>query len=105
MTRPVSLKYYGYKILTAMGKVYEYPWIAFWFTGWLVGLAKINDDRRLHALVWAAFYFIIVTVVASFWGTCARFRVPIMPFIAILSAYGWYQLKGWWLKQPVEERG
>ena len=30
-----------------------------------------------------------VTIVATMWGANERFRVAMMPFIAILAAYGW----------------
>ncbi len=94
-TRPASLKYFGSKTLTAVGKTFSYPWIAFWFLGFLLGMAKAKNDVYLHFFMFVTLYFSIATVVGTMWGAGARFRIPMMPFVAILSSYGWLQIKLW----------
>jgi hypothetical protein len=37
-------------------------------------------------------YFTIVSIAGGMWVVGERFRVPIMPFIAVISAYGWMSL-------------
>jgi hypothetical protein len=94
LTRPVSLKYFGSKPLKAAGKIYSYPWIMFWLAGILLGLRGAGKDICYPFLAVVILYFIFTSVIAAMWIADARFRVPMMPFIAILSAYGWSSLKG-----------
>ncbi len=94
-TRPESFKYWGLRPLTVGGKIFSYPWIAFWFSGFIVGLARMNTDKRFHFLLWVIGYFTVTTVAATMWNASPRFRVPMMPFIAVISAAGLDMLYRW----------
>ena len=61
--------------------------------GFLAGLTKIRGDMLLQFLVLVVGYFIVASVVGSGLDVSARFRVPMMPFVAILSSYGWMTLR------------
>jgi 4-amino-4-deoxy-L-arabinose transferase-like glycosyltransferase len=89
MTRPASFKYFGSDALKKAGKVFSYPWIAFWLAGLLAGLFKFRKDANYVFLTVLIGYFTAATVVGAMWGAGPRFRVPLMPFIAILAAGGW----------------
>jgi hypothetical protein len=89
MTEPGSLKYFGSQPLKTMGAVVGYALVAFWLIGFLAGIAKNEKSRYFEFLTWMVMYFMAVTMVAVGWGVGPRFRVPLMPFIAILSAAGW----------------
>ena len=92
-TRPATFKYFGNRALTVAGKIFSYPWIAFWMAGLLVGLAKMRGNVNYYFLAFMIFYFTATTIVATMWGSGPRFRIPMVPFIAILSAYGWQKIR------------
>jgi hypothetical protein len=88
MTRPGTLKYLGSYPLLVFGKILAYPWVVFWNIGVLAGLARVGRNVYLRAPALLLFYFVIITIAgASFNGE--RYRVPMVPFIAIISAAGW----------------
>lgn len=91
-TRPANFKYFGNRVITVAGKVFSYPWIFFWMIGLLAGLLRIKSSTGLYFLALMIFYFTTTTVLATMWGSGPRFRVPMVPFIAILSAYGWQNI-------------
>ena len=93
MTRPGSLKYFGSVPLKVAGKIFGYPFVVFWVIGFLAGLARMKGDPALHFLAYIVLYFICVTIMATILGEGSRFRVPMVPFIAILSAHGWVWLR------------
>jgi hypothetical protein len=88
-TRPASYKYFDSKPVKRIGKAVAYPWILFWITGLAAGSIKIGKNISFHFLLLVILYFSATTVVGAMWGADARFRMPMMPYIAILSAYGW----------------
>ena len=92
MTRPGNLKYFQSDILTAIGKILSYPWMIFWLTGFIWGVIKTRRNIYLQFMLFTALYFIAVSIGGAMWVVGERFRVPIMPFIAIISAYGWSSL-------------
>ncbi|MBU0468229.1 MAG: glycosyltransferase family 39 protein [Candidatus Omnitrophica bacterium] len=92
-TRPANFKYFGNRAITVVGKVFSYPWIFFWMLGLLVGLSKMKGNTALYFLAFIILYFTTTTVFATMWGSGPRFRVPMVPFMAILSAYGWQNIK------------
>jgi len=49
----------------------------------------------LQFMLFVTFFFIAISVVGQMWGVGPRFRVPMMPFIAIISAYGWTCILPW----------
>jgi len=93
MTTPGSLKYFGNRELKKVGKVFGYCFVAFWMTGLLIALLRFNFNSPTVFLWLMLFYFMAVSMVSTGVEAVPRFRVPMMPFIAILSAYGWKSLK------------
>ncbi len=98
MTRPGSLKYLHFPVLTVAGKVIGYPWVVFWMTGFLLGLTKIRRNVYYQFILCVILYFVFITIAGQMWCSGERYRVPIMPFIAIISAAGW-------AKRPVSMQG
>jgi hypothetical protein len=67
--------------------------LVFWLIGFLKGVSKIKkDDFYLQFLLFVVLYFICASIGGILFGVSSRFRVPLMPFIAILSANGWLRL-------------
>lgn len=92
MTRPGTLKYFHSDILTALGKILAYPWMIFWLTGFIAGIAATKRNIYLRSYLFITLYFLTASIINIMWLVSERFRVPIMPFIAIISAYGWIKL-------------
>jgi len=92
MTRPGNLKYFKSDILTVTGKVLAYPWMVFWMIGFIWGIIRMKRNTYLQLMLFVIIYFISVSIGALMWDVCERLRVPMMPFIAIISAYGWINL-------------
>lgn len=88
-TRPGTLKYLRSVPIKALSKVFGYPWVVFWIAG--LFFARYNKVTHLF-LLFTILYFMAVSVVGV--GLCvgSRFRAPVMPLIAILSASGWMVL-------------
>jgi len=89
MTQPASFKYFNSNLLKVVGKIFSYPWICFWLIGMFVGMASIRDNQCLAFITLIILYFIAATVGSTTLEASARFRVAFMPFIAVLSAFGW----------------
>jgi len=92
-TRPASMKYFGSPLLKSLGKLFSYPWILFWISGFLFSLSKIEKSLYYQFLAVIVFYFIMATIGGALWGSGARFRVPMMPPIALMASYGWLKLQ------------
>ena len=92
MTDPGTLKYFNSVNLKFIGKVFAYPWMVFWLIGFIIGTAKINNNFYLQFLAWCALYFIAASVGGVLFGIGSRFRVPMVPCLAILSSYGWLRV-------------
>lgn len=93
MTRPGNMKYFNSKKLKVAGMVVGYPLMVFWLTGFLFGLTN-KRNLAFEFLTFVTLYFICISIAAITWGVSPRFRVPMMPFIAILSASGWLKIRG-----------
>ena len=89
MTRPASFKNFNSPNLKKAGKVFSYPWIAFWLIGFFLGIRKAGKNFSFHFLLIVILYLMGATIIGTMWGSGPRFRIPMMPYIAILSAYGW----------------
>jgi hypothetical protein len=92
MSRPGSLKYFNCHALTVIGKVFAYPFMIFWMIGFLWGI--INTGRNIYYkfLLLVIVYFVSGSILSDMLIATSRFRMPIMPYIAIISAYGWIKL-------------
>jgi hypothetical protein len=93
MTDPGSLKDLNSHILKRIGKVIAYPWVVFWLIGFIVGVSRIKkNDIHLQFLLLVVLYFTAASIGGFLFGVSSRARIPMVPFIAILSAYGWSRL-------------
>ncbi|MCX5700693.1 MAG: glycosyltransferase family 39 protein [Candidatus Omnitrophica bacterium] len=92
MTRPGSLKYFKSHLLTVIGKVLAYPWMVFWLVGFIWGTVKFRRDLYVQLLLVIIAYFTLASVGMLAWDAAERYRVPMVPCIAIISAYGWANL-------------
>ncbi|MFH1359572.1 MAG: glycosyltransferase family 39 protein [Candidatus Omnitrophota bacterium] len=92
MTRPASFKYFKAPWLKTAGKIFSYPWITFWLAGLVIGIKKGWRNPNDQFLIIVVLYFILSSCIGALWLVGSRFRVPMMPFIAILSAQGWSQI-------------
>jgi len=90
ITRPGSFKYLHFPALTIAGKVIGYPWVVFWMSGFLIGLTQIRRNVYYQFILCVILYFVFITIAGDMWCSGERFRVPIVPFIAIISAAGWH---------------
>jgi hypothetical protein len=93
MTKPGTFKYFGSDMLTVAGKILGYPWMAFWLTGFIIGVIRMKQNICIQFMLFTAFYFIAASIGAQMWIMGDKLRVSIMPFIAIISAYGWKAIK------------
>ena len=91
-TRPGSFKYFHCSPLTIIGKVIAYPWMVFWMTGFLIGITKIKRNIYYQFLFLIITCFACGTIIVMMWNVGERFSVPMIPFIAIISAHGWISL-------------
>ena len=93
MTRPGNFKYFKSPALTVVGKVLAYPWMVFWLAGFIWGAFKARNNIYVQFTLFIIAYFIAASIYSLMWDVSERLRVPMMPFIAIISAYGWVSLK------------
>ncbi|MGA2775497.1 MAG: glycosyltransferase family 39 protein [Candidatus Omnitrophota bacterium] len=89
MTRPGTLKYFHLKPLAIAGKVFGYLLVIFWMLGFLAGIFRIKKDIYFQFLVLVILYFLGVAILNLGVDAGERFRVPIVPCLAIISSYGW----------------
>lgn len=98
MTGPGSLKYLHCYTLSVMGKIFGYTFVAFWWIGFLIGLSKVKSSIYYRFILFIILFFVFFTVTGLSYEITERYRIPIMPFIAIISAAGWIKLKHAFLK-------
>jgi Dolichyl-phosphate-mannose-protein mannosyltransferase len=92
MTRPGSFKYFHCPPLTVIGKVIAYFWMVFWMVGFLIGVTKIKRNVYYQFLLLVIACFAFGTIIVMMWNVGERFSIPMIPFIAIISAHGWVSL-------------
>lgn len=92
MTRPGPFKYFRSQVLSGVGRVLAYPWMVFWVAGLIAGIARIRGNIYYQFLFCVILYFIAASIGGVSMLVGERFRVPMVPFIAIISAYGWLVL-------------
>lgn len=93
MTRPGSLKYFHNYTLTVIGKIFGYPFVVFWWIGFLVGFLKLKSSIYFQFILFMIAYFVFVTIAVVARSSGERYLVPVIPLIAIISAAGWIKLK------------
>lgn len=92
MATPGSMRHYGSWALRIFGVSFGYLLVIFWWTGLIAGIFKDKKDVVYMFLMMVVLYFVCVTIVSVGWGATARFRVPMVSSLAILSARGWFML-------------
>lgn len=95
MTRPGTLKYFRFRALTVFGKILGYPWMVFWMLGFIIGIANIRRNIYYQFILIIILYFILTSIGGVTRLAGERFRVPMVPYIAIISAYGWTTCLHW----------
>ncbi len=91
-TRPGTFKYLHCPLLAVIGKIFSYIVMAFWMGGFLYGVTKIRRNVYCQFLLLIVVCFACGTIIVEMWNVGERYRVPMMPFIAIIAAYGWTSL-------------
>jgi len=99
MTRPGPFKYFKSRILSVVGNILAYPWMVFWFTGFIIGILKTRRNIYYQFILLVILYFITASIGGVSLLVSERFRVPMVPFIAIISAYGWLTLLNYRIKR------
>jgi len=92
MTRPGPFKYFKSQILSGVGRVLAYPWMVFWVISFIFGIVKMRGNIYCQFILLVTLYFIAASIGGVSLLVGERFRVPMVPFIAIISAYGWLNL-------------
>ena len=92
LTRPANFKYFHSDVIKKLGKVLSYPVTFFWLIGFVIFLVGVRKDTLGLFALCVILYFIGITLVATGWGASPRFRIPLMPFISILSTLGWLKI-------------
>lgn len=98
MATPGSMKYFHSKGWRIFGIIFGYVFVVFWWIGLVIGIRQCKADTTGQFLFLVLLYFISISIVATGWGVTNRFRVPMVPSIAVLSALGWMKLKVKFLK-------
>jgi len=92
MTAPGNMKDFHSKGWKIFGEGFGYLFVVFWWIGLIAGLVFCRDDLVGQFLVLVLVYLMAISIVSTGWHVTPRFRVPMLPSIAILSARGWMAL-------------
>jgi len=92
MTDPGSMKDFHSKGWKRFGDGFGYLFVAFWWIGLIAGLGQCRASVPGQFLLLVLLYLMAVSIVSTGWHVTPRFRVPMMPALAILSAQGWLAL-------------
>jgi len=98
----VSFKYLGWRPLQVAGRILSYVWMFFWLAGFLAGVYKAWKNVLYQFLLLILLYFSGATVLNLSDTLEARLKIPVVPCLAIFSAYGWTCLWPWimgWLEK------
>ena len=71
------------------GSIFGYPFVIFWWVGLINALRQFAGEITVQFLLLVLVYLIAVSIVSTGWHVTPRFRVPMVPILAILSARGW----------------
>lgn len=92
MTDPGNMKCYHSKALRNFGAVFGYAFVIFWWTGLIFGMRQCRFDVIRQFFFMVLLYFIAISLVSTGWHVTPRFRIPMVPAIAVLCAQGWMAL-------------
>ncbi|MFH0855149.1 MAG: glycosyltransferase family 39 protein [Candidatus Omnitrophota bacterium] len=92
MARPGPFKYFKSKTLSVAGNALAYPWMVFWLAGLVIGCLRCGRNIYYQFIILNIAYFIAASIGGVSLLASERFRVPMMPFIAVICAYGWLTL-------------
>jgi len=95
LTAPGSVSPCKSRGWTVFVKIFGYGFVAFWIPGFLVGLFKGPRDLRYWLLIMIMGYFLCVTIMATGWTVTSRFRIAMLPSIAVIAAVGWFKIVSW----------
>jgi glucan phosphoethanolaminetransferase (alkaline phosphatase superfamily) len=93
MTRPGPFKYFNSAALSAAGRVLAYLWLGFWVVGFFAGIRQARRNIYYQFMLFICLYFIAASIAGVSWLVGERFRIPMVPYIAIISAAGWAALR------------
>lgn len=99
MTRPGPFKYFRSPAVSVIGRIFAYPWMIFWFAGFIFGIVKAGRNIYYQFILLVIAYFIFVSIGGVSSSVSERYRVPIIPFLAVISAYGWVEISGYFKRR------
>jgi hypothetical protein len=62
-------------------------------------LTIAGKNIRYHFLIWLLLYFLVGCVAATGWSVNARFRIAMLPSIAVIASAGWFKISSFWQKR------
>ena len=78
------------------GKVFGYLFLFFWVPGFVMGMIRRKNDSRYSFLILIFLYFLFATIGGVGWTVTSRFRISMLPAIAVISTAGWFLIQSWW---------
>jgi len=93
MTKPGHFKYFRSEPLRIGGYIFSYPFMIFWLSGFIIGIISMKRNVYIQFMLFTTLYFIFASIGGQMWIMGDRLRVSMMPFIVIISAFGWKSLK------------
>jgi 4-amino-4-deoxy-L-arabinose transferase-like glycosyltransferase len=93
LTTPGSVSHCRSLSWMAFSKIFGYCVIVFWLPGFLMGLTWGQKDLRYSFLIWVFLYFLFATIGAVGWTVTSRFRIAMLPSIAVISTAGWFKVR------------
>lgn len=93
LTTPGSVSHCHSRAWMAFAKVFGYLLVVFWLPGFLMGLTWGQQDARYSFLIWLFLYFLFATIGATGWTVTSRFRIAMLPSIAVIATAGWFKIR------------
>ena len=97
LTTPGSISHDLSRKWVDFSSVFGYLLVVFWVPGFLMGLTGIEKDTCYSFLIWVFIYFLLVTIGATGWTVTSRFRIAMLPSIAIIATAGWFKIRTLWM--------
>ena len=99
LTSPGSISHDLSSSWVHLSNVFGYLLVAFWAPGFLMGLIGGQKDPRFSFLIWVFIYFLFVTIGATGWTVTSRFRIAMLPSIAVIATAGWFKIRTLWVRR------